>query len=176
MRGNSHVRFGERGNETCPGNMARRVIPTLPAPERTSPSPPTTFEGRGCKSKHLIYCSLKCLLPPPPLSCYYWQSRSHSPRLPLPQMTPRAQGHGVRWSLPTSACRVRQDRSTHSSGPIISTETMIWQPEQVFPVALSATPRSVRRISSCAIRLPSPPSRSSMLRRPASPIRGCVRS
>ena len=30
MRGNSHVRFGARDEETCPGNGARRFIPTLP--------------------------------------------------------------------------------------------------------------------------------------------------
>ena len=29
MPGNLHVRFGERGEETCPGNGARRFIPTL---------------------------------------------------------------------------------------------------------------------------------------------------
>lgn len=31
MRGNSHVRFGAGDEETCPGNGARRFIPTLPA-------------------------------------------------------------------------------------------------------------------------------------------------
>jgi hypothetical protein len=30
MRGNSHVRFGAGDEETCPGNGARRFIPTLP--------------------------------------------------------------------------------------------------------------------------------------------------
>ena len=30
MRGNSHVRFGVGDEETCPGNGARRFIPTLP--------------------------------------------------------------------------------------------------------------------------------------------------
>lgn len=30
MRGNSHVRFGEGDEETCPGNGKRRFIPTLP--------------------------------------------------------------------------------------------------------------------------------------------------
>ena len=29
MRGNSHVRFGAGDEETCPGNAARRFIPTL---------------------------------------------------------------------------------------------------------------------------------------------------
>jgi hypothetical protein len=29
MLGNLHVRFGERDEETCPGNGARRFIPTL---------------------------------------------------------------------------------------------------------------------------------------------------
>jgi hypothetical protein len=29
MRGNSHVRFGAGDEETCPGNGARRFIPTL---------------------------------------------------------------------------------------------------------------------------------------------------
>lgn len=31
MRGNSHVRFGAGDEETCPGDGARRFIPTLPA-------------------------------------------------------------------------------------------------------------------------------------------------
>ena len=31
MLGNLHVRFGERDEETCPGNGARRFIPTLPS-------------------------------------------------------------------------------------------------------------------------------------------------
>ena len=30
MRGNSHVRFGAGDEETCPGDGARRFIPTLP--------------------------------------------------------------------------------------------------------------------------------------------------
>lgn len=30
MRGKSHVRFGAGDAETCPGNGARRFIPTLP--------------------------------------------------------------------------------------------------------------------------------------------------
>lgn len=30
MQGNLHVRFGERDEETYPGNGARRFIPTLP--------------------------------------------------------------------------------------------------------------------------------------------------
>ena len=38
MRGNSHVRFGAGDEETCPGNGARRFIPTLPGPARSFPS------------------------------------------------------------------------------------------------------------------------------------------
>lgn len=41
MQGNLHVRFGERDEETCPGNGARRFIPT----PRVRASPPARSSG-----------------------------------------------------------------------------------------------------------------------------------
>ena len=49
MRGNSHVRFGAGDEETCPGNGARRFIPTLPEnpPPSHSTVPPRDTAGPG---------------------------------------------------------------------------------------------------------------------------------
>lgn len=59
MLGNLHVRFGEGDEETCPGNGARRFIPTLPATAAALSLFPTTTRGeagfaRGAESTHLF--------------------------------------------------------------------------------------------------------------------------